>query len=573
MTTRTTRAPGRNSDTGGSPLPLDLDAYIAAGAITAADIAAAATLVRLASSKDRPLIPDILAWVAMCLALRTPRDGHTCVDLARIEEWAGDIDLSKPDHLLWPTGVEAWKAALTSASLLVGTHENDRTPFVLDGNRLYLARALFEEREIKRCLLHIASAPFQNESERVIVLMGGPGTGKTTTVARQLIERFQSSTDVRIALAAPTGKAAARMAEALSRCCQAEHAPEAVFKAIELARPTTVHRLLGSHPRRVPRYKFGPDNPLSYDLVVVDEASMLSSSLTYRLLAALSDSTRLLLVGDPNQLASVDAGSVLADIAAAAIEGTPLHGRSEKLTKRYRFGEQIGELADAILAGDATKTIEVLGRGTAEVRWIRPDKQGLATVTAEVVAHGRKLVDLASKHNAASDADKMALDKQRELQVLCAHRLGSTGVAGWNARVERELGVLGGSTWYAGRPVMVTRNSPSLCLFNGDAGLVMNAGGERMQAVFDQGEHVPVTRLEDVTTVHALTIHKSQGSEYGHAIVVLPDVKSRLLTRELFYTGVTRAVKHVTVVGSADVIRFAVERQIRRASGLAEQLR
>jgi exodeoxyribonuclease V alpha subunit len=169
-----------------------------------------------------------------------------------------------------------------------------------------------------------------------------------------------------------------------------------------------------------------------------------------------------------------------------------------------------------------------------------------------------------------------ALEMQKTLQVLCGHREGPLGVAGWNAAIERRLGVAGGTPWYAGRPVLVTRNNPALDLFNGDIGLIVPAATpHRMDAVFPTGHEprrVPVSRLEDVATVHALTIHKSQGSEYRHVVVVLPERPSRIVTRELLYTGITRAIDKVTVVGSREVIAAAIRRPIRRATGLASRL-
>lgn len=200
-----------------------------------------------------------------------------------------------------------------------------------------------------------------------------------------------------------------------------------------------------------------------------------------------------------------------------------------------------------------------------------PGTKAARDLTIEVVDHARQLGRLVESGDL-----KAAVDFQKTLQVLCAHRTGASGVAGWNTLVERRLGVSGGSSWYAGRPIMVTRNNRALGLNNGDVGVVVPAPGEdRMDAALPQGKEVrrvPVSRLEEVETVHALTIHKSQGSEYGHAIVVLPEKSSRILTRELLYTGVTRARDQVTIVGSREVIEAAIERPIRRATGLAERI-
>ena len=569
--------------------PKELADYVAARAITLDDVAAAAMLVDMARRDVPALEPELRAWIAVCLALRTPRDGHTCVDFSDARDWAGDIDLTTANHLDWSQSAAVWTAALASAGPLVG-RPGDRAPFILDGTRLYLARALHEEQAIARRLGDRSGGP-------VSILLGGPGTGKTTRVATRLIEIVQDRPEARIALAAPTGKAAARMAEALRARLHDEtappevrNAPQHVRDAVMAVRPLTIHKLLGNRPQGTPRYRFNATDRLDCDLVVIDEASMMSSSLMHHLLAALGDTTQLLLVGDPNQLASVDAGSVLGDIArAAAQEGAPLADRTETLTIRHRFGPRIGALADAILAGDdhgIARTFEILeGRWTpppdprntkpddpGSIRWIDPGKASLARLVAEVVDHAQRVCDLAADRHIAA-----AVASQRTLQVLCAHRAGSSGVGGWNARVADRLGVADGTAWYAGRPVMVTRNSPALDLFNGDVGVVVPGGDDgRMDVAFPMagGEPrlVPVSRLEDVETVHALTIHKSQGSEYEHVVVVLPDRASRIVTRELLYTAVTRASERVTVVGSREVIEAGIRRPIRRATGLAERL-
>jgi exodeoxyribonuclease V alpha subunit len=576
--------------------PAILDAYVSGGLLAREDVAATRMLVELAQQTEPALDPSPAAWVAMCLALRAPRDSHTCVDLAAIpappampaEE--GDVILLPPD---WPTDTKSWKGALATAGSLLSTTETDG-PFAIDADRLYLARSLRQEEEIARRLRGGVA-----DAVNVRILLGGPGTGKTTEVAKQLIDRFRNAPDTRIALAAPTGKAAARMAEALRQRLTDPRAPEEILNAsaevraaVEAARPVTIHALLGYRPQAAPRYRFHAGAHLIYDLVVLDETSMLSSSLMLHLLEALRPGTELLLVGDPDQLASVDAGSVLGDIAQAAVRaGSPLAARTTTLNVRHRFGPRIGALADAILAADADRVLGILTGAITpppdphnampddpgSVRWVVPGSSQYRQVLAEVCDHAtlvRTAVD--------EDGPATALAEQRKLQVLCAHRSGRMGVAGWNAVVEQQLRVAGGQSWYPGRPVMVTRNNRSLGLFNGDVGVVVPAkseaggpAGSRMAVAFPTtGEPrlVPVSRLEDVITVHALTIHKSQGSEYGHAVVVLPERPSRVVTRELLYTGVTRASGRVTLVATEEVIRAAIATPIRRATGLAGRL-
>jgi exodeoxyribonuclease V alpha subunit len=550
--------------------------YRTGNAIGRDDIATAALLVEMAR-RDGAAKPEPLAWLGFCLALRTVRDGHTCVDLDRIAEWSGEIVPGAADAPDWPTEAAPWVAALMSATALVG-RPGDRKPFILDGHRLYLARSLAEEQAVAEA---VASRAAQG---RIKILLGGPGTGKTTKVTQDLVQRFTDAEaagrELAVALAAPTGKAAARMAEALQQACQGkavEAAPEVIAR-IDQLKPTTVHKLLGYRPGRREQYEYHAGNPLPYALVIVDEASMLSSSMMHHLLAAVRQDAEIMLVGDPDQLASVDAGTVLGDLATFAspeCADHPLHACITTLTECHRTESvAILDLAAAIRAGDGEKAVASLGAGNGPVAWVDPaNKQQLDALIDEVGSHARELSTQARGPDAAA-----ILATQARLQVLCGHRQGPMGVSGWNARVERQLDLRPGFPWYTGRPVMVTRNNPALRLANGDVGVVMSDSDHRT-AVFGtvnasgQPLRLPVARLEDIATVHALTIHKSQGSEYGHAIVVLPERASRIVTRELLYTGVTRARHKVTVVGSPAVIKEAIATKIRRATALEERLR
>ncbi|MHB1091006.1 MAG: exodeoxyribonuclease V subunit alpha [Ilumatobacteraceae bacterium] len=547
--------------------PVSLLAYRDAHVIDNGDIAAATVLVRMAQ-RTQPTNPSDLAWVALGLALRTSRDGHTCVDLSRIVDWGADINFEDPNHLSWPTNPEEWIAALHTMPALVGK-PGDRTPLILDDQRVYLARAYAQENSI-------ASILTRNNAEHVGVLLGGPGTGKTTEVARRLIKRFAEGPDTpRLALAAPTGKAATRMTQVLqARCIEQQASPE-VIAAVTAAPARTVHALLGFAPNRTPRFTFGANNPLPYDLVVIDEASMLSSTMMCQLLEALSPDANILLVGDPDQLTSIESGTVLADIATSSrTPNSLLASRTEVLTTQHRFAADSGiaALANAVRDGDANQALSILTSNTSDITWINSNTQiSLGTLIDDIVTHALQVCDAARAND-----DDTVLRIQRGLQVLCAHRGGAMGVSGWNDRIEARLGSRAGTAWYAGRPIMVNRNNVTLNLSNGDVGVVMATKPDsRTEAVFGQpgqSQRVPTTRLEDIETVHALTIHKSQGSEYGHAVVVLPDTHSRILTRELLYTGITRAIDRLTIVGSRDTIEAAIARPIRRASGLATRL-
>lgn len=553
--------------------PHELQVYRKFGVIGREDIAAATVLVSIAN-RDREEQPSLLAWVGFCLALRTVRDGHTCVDFDNIKEWAGGIEIGAADVPDWPLQPDIWLDSLQAVKSLVGGLE-DRRPFIIDGQRLYLARALAEEQDI-------ASVLIRDSCRQVHVLLGGPGTGKTTKIAQDLVERFSSLSAKeswpRLGLAAPTGKAASRMTDVLRHRCLELGASSSVIAAVTAEPARTVHKLLDYNPSRVQPFRYHAGNRLPYDMVIVDEASMLSSSLMYHLLTALADDAEVILVGDPDQLASVDAGTVLGDIAGFRSERYkkhPLHNKIAELTTVHRAKDAPGikALAESIRAGDVSRTRAVLEAGHADVQWIEPTNgPAVEGLVAEIVDHAKCLQSVAKN----CDLDN-TLVIQQELQVLCAHREGFSGVTQWNARVEAKLGITQAMPWYIGQPIMITRNCRSLALFNGDVGVIVASSSmnNHFEAIFGQpGQtvRVPVSRLEDVATVHALTIHKSQGSEYQHAVVVLPEHFSRIVTRELVYTAVTRAIKKVTLVCPRNVLEAAVKKPIRRATGLAERM-
>ena len=553
--------------------PPALQDYRKLGAIGREDIAAASVLVSMAH-REREEQPDLLAWLGFCLALRSVRDGHTCVDFDNIQEWAGGIEIGAPgapDRPLQPT---TWLDSLRAVGSLVGD-SSSRCPFIIDGHLFYLARALSEEQDIADVLM-------RDSCMHVYVLLGGPGTGKTTKIAHDLVERFSvlpaEGPWPRLGLAAPTGKAASRMTDVLRQRCVEAGATPSVIAAVTAEPARTVHKLLDYNPSRPQPFRYHSSNRLPYDIVIVDEASMLSSSLMYHLLISLAEDAEIILVGDPDQLASVDAGTVLGDIAnfrSSQFSQHPLHNKIEELRTVHRAKDAPGilALAESIRAGDVAQTLTVLQAGHADVQWIEPtDGRAVEDLLAEIGSHAKRLQGAAQQ----ADLDTI-LQIQQELQVLCAHRGGGTGVSQWNARIESRLGISPATSWYVGQPIMITRNCRSLALFNGDVGVIVRSDDSenRFEAVFGQpGQHVrvPVSRLEDVATVHAITIHKSQGSEYQHAIVVLPEHRSRIVTRELFYTAVTRAIKKVTIVSPQDVLETAIKKPIRRATGLIKRM-
>ena len=401
-------------------------------------------------------------------------------------------------------------------------------------------------------------------SQGLTVLTGGPGTGKTTTVAR-LLALLASGTRLRIALAAPTGKAAARLQEAVQ--LEVGKLDKADQEALSGMHATTLHRLLGSRPDTSARFRHNRGNRLPHDVIVVDETSMVSLTMMARLLEAVRPDARLILVGDPDQLASVEAGAVLADLVDGLGES-----KLAALKTPHRFGESIGELASAIRAGETDAVIELLRAGGEHVEWVDTDRPS-ENLRKVVVPQALRLREAAILGNA-----EVALQTLDEHRLLCAHRRGPYGIRYWNRQVERWLAEDTGepiwSEWYAGRPVLVTSNDYGLKLYNGDTGVTVVRDGV-LRAVIAGTEQLEfaTSRLSDVDTLHAMTIHKSQGSQADEVTVLLPQEDSRLLMRELFYTAVTRAKERIRVIGTEASVRAAVERRAVRASGLAKQLR
>ncbi|HTM85658.1 MAG TPA: exodeoxyribonuclease V subunit alpha, partial [Mycobacterium sp.] len=337
---------------------------------------------------------------------------------------------------------------------------------------------------------------------------------------------------------------------------------------------TTLHTLLGWRPGSSVRFRHDRGNRLPHDVIVVDETSMVSLTLMARLLEAVRADTRLVLVGDPDQLASVEAGAVLADL----VEGlaTRPDTRVATLQTSHRFGESIGALATAIRDGDADQVLALLTAGGEHLEWIDADSSGdpAERLRAIVVPHALRVRQAAMLGDV--DTALATLDQHR---LLCAHRDGPHGVAHWNRQVRRwvaeQTGDPAWAPWYAGQPLLITANDYGLGVRNGDTGAVVvrNEGLRAVIATASGPLEFATSRLAEVETMYAMTIHKSQGSQAGEVTVLMPPVESRLLTRELFYTAVTRAKSKVRVVGSEASVRAALERRVVRASGLALRLR
>jgi exodeoxyribonuclease V alpha subunit len=602
-----------------------LGAFNRAGILSAADLHVASCLVRLAKESE------VTVALGAAFAVRAPRVGHVYVDLASIRYTAAagdDHDEATLEALLWPEPA-SWVDAM-AASPLVASNPTGRSvdvPLVLEGSALYLNRLWRDEVAVADALLARTSAapvilgadasemldrlfPDDSSSEqrhaavtaferRLAVIVGGPGTGKTTTVARLLAALFEDS-DRRgdrsplVGLAAPTGKAAARLAEAVQSVAQGLE--PAMGSRLGGLRASTVHRLLGSRPGVATRFVHDAGNPLPYDVVVIDETSMLPLWLMNRLLEAVRADAHLVLLGDPDQLASVEAGVVLADIVgpttsvptSVVSESGSAHGVRDPgggvvncvvvLRTNHRFSGALSELADAVRSCEPDRAIEILDSGDPALEWIA-EQAGLHPTADEFLeqlslGHGRRLVD------AARGVDpEAALRTVEDFRVLCAHQNGPAGASWWNNRIEKlvaqEAGVGTGWGFYVGRPVIVTANDYGMRLFNGDVGVVMPRADGGVEVVFRRGDElisVSPSQLSSLAGVYAMTVHKAQGSEFDEVAVVLPEPSSRILTRELLYTAVTRARRRVRIVGSEEALRAGIERRVARASGLMRRL-
>jgi exodeoxyribonuclease V alpha subunit len=571
-----------------------LATYNAAGVLTAGDLQIAR---RIATICDEPEEDVVLA---LALTVRAVRDGSVCLDLDRAAEVAPGLPWPEPG---------AWREKVAGSCVVSqGAVAVDEGLVYLDRyHRLELAvcadlsarerRAApvvddtVLETALDRAFPRAAAPGARDYTEQrraaeraarswTTVLTGGPGTGKTTTVAGLICVLADQARDGRrlsVALAAPTGKAAARLQESVL-----EEATDARFSDDDRRRlqhmdAVTLHRLLGWRPDNATRFRHDRGNRLKYDLVVVDESSMVELTLMARLLEATRADCRLVLVGDPHQLTSVGAGAVLGDLvrgyqgraASRASPAPPV----VTLETSHRFGDEIGALARAVREDRLDEVLERLRSGVPAIEFVEdPDPEPLLR---ELVLTSAREVRAAAERGDADEALR-ALDRHR---LLCAHREGPHGVSHWNRAAEAWLAEESGSDhwplWYAGRPLIVTSNDYAVGVYNGETGVVVRRPDGALRARISGSEGIrdlATTRLVDVDTMHALTIHKSQGSQVDEVTVLLPPADSRLLSRELFYTAITRARRVVRVIGSEQTVREAVRRRARRASGLAARL-
>ena len=597
--------------------------FVEAGVFGSYEVHLAAAIAALEPSVTDEVI------VALAVAARAPRFGHVCVDLDDVAHQVVPVDEDgEPDVLPWPSA-DTWARSVAESKIVSAPDDSPKRvrPLIWDGKRIYLQRYWYYELAVAGDLPRRARRA-RSEGNRVLptltdalseqvldtlfgtvhsdeldlqrlaaqrslrggvsIIAGGPGTGKTHTVARILAAAHliaaAEGRELKAALAAPTGKAAVRMEGAViaevASLSAAGLIDAALAEKLAGSGATTVHRLLGWRPGT--HFQHDRQHPLPHDLVIVDETSMVSLPLMAKLLDAVRPDAQLVLVGDPFQLASIEAGTVMADLVGPGDDAGPasessLAGQVTVLRRMRRFaeGSGIAALAEAIRAGDADTALELLDGGRTDALWVRDDDpEGVDRVMQTVVAAGVEVASAAIRGEAGA-----ALAAAQRIKVLSATRRGPLGLHYWSDRIESAVGAaVPGSNasrrWHAGRPIIVTHNDRVNGVFNGDVGVVTTVDGEMLVAFMaaDGLRYLAPSRLDQVETWWAMTIHKSQGSEFPHAVVSLPQSGSPILTRELLYTAVTRAKEQVTVVGSEASLRVAIGRPIARASGLCARL-
>ncbi len=594
-----------------------------AGALRALDDALARTLRRL-----DPSTPDeVLA--AAALASLAVANGHAGFDPAAPRQLV-DAEIAWPDADAWMQALAASRFVATPAS---SSEEAEAAPLVLEHGLLYLRRYREYERRLALQLRRIAARvvpetaiervaplfatlfPASHEGDHqaraaalalrraLLLVTGGPGTGKTTTIAKLLAVRIAQANasqqpTLRIALAAPTGRAADRMADSLRRAVaqMAAHGIEAAWLDALPAQASTLHRLLGTIPDS-PRFRHHADHPLPFDIVVVDEASMVDLPLMCKLVEAVADGAQLILLGDPDQLPSVEAGDVLAAILHAAgagdalapddaralhaligdaphdAEADGLHGHRVHLIRGYRQSEalDLAPLAEAVRGGDAEAALALLRNGELSNVHFHEGIDDPLQARPGLLAHWRGL--------AAAGDPALALQLANRLRLLTALREGPQGARGLNARIEAALSgrrIGAPPAWFPGRLLLITENSYRHGLFNGDVGICLpDEAGTPLAWFPGGGDGVRAfhpAALPAHESAFAMTVHKAQGSEFDRVWLLLPARDNRVLSRELVYTGITRARRELHLAAAAPVLEAALGRHAGRVSGLARRL-
>jgi len=605
------------------------------GYLTDIDVHFAKFITGLSKNDD----PDI--FLASALASNATGNGDVYFDLASVAEKPFLMGLEDEGTIKWPK-LSCWLQKIRK-SPVVGS-PGDYRPLILDKkNRLYLYRYWDYEKKLSESIINRSGEDFRDLNitllndglkrlypqntdndfnwqmvaayiaafKRFCIISGGPGTGKTFSMAKilALLLELSGKERLKILLAAPTGKAATRIAESINDAKKTLNSSPDIIEAIP-SEAQTIHRMLKTIPGS-PYFHHNHENPLDADVVVVDEASMIDLALMSKLLWAVPFDARLILMGDKDQLASVETGFVLGDICdrdnvhafskcfcnkfeevTKQKIDLPVKVHKDKpglydcmvvLEKNYRFtgSSGIGELSRVVNLGETDKVLCLMKNSHDQIFWKEISQSNdLSHSLAEKVIKGY------SDYLNTEDPYK-ALELFKKFKILCAVKIGLIGVNAVNRLAEQVLiregliepDSLSSNPWYKGRPVLITRNDYSLKLFNGDMGITMPAPDSNSKDLYvyflgDSGElrwFLPY-RLPEHETVYAMTVHKSQGSEFDNVLLILPERDYPVLTRELFYTGITRARKTVSIWATEDVLETTILRKIERTSGLKDAL-
>ena len=578
-----------------------------------------------------------LDYLSVAIAVWAPVNGHVCINLNNVRQQVRDelgsshehIDLQLQDQLDWRDPVE-WRQHLATSPLVYEAqpdnldHVDYTKPLVLFGNMLYLTRQWADEGLVAAALRTRLTAPptdlpaqaqtwvsnifengpndfqalavYQALTHNTTVLLGGPGTGKTYTIAGMLHAFYcehavnsaaGNTAQLRVAIAAPTAKAARQVTASVGTSLKLPNFPQTHEELISNVTKTssTIHRLLGWSPGNRGRFAHHAQNFLPYDVVIIDEVSMVSLPLMARLLEALAPTTKLVLVGDPQQLKSVEAGAVLPDIASLHGDGT--YPITKLITNRRQADESnpkkvndIGQLATniseaSLSQADADDVLKFIKDHNNQITFITlPDSSANPSKSTKVLTQLDKHLQgyRDALHHAKLGNANEALAALSSVRMLCGHREGPYGVSTWNKLIADTLDIPT-TRGAIGQPLLNTRNDLRTGLVNGDTGIVVNTPNGRRVVFSTQEQKFEPSALEDIEVAFATTIHKSQGSEYDTVVVVVPPVGSPLLRRELLYTAVTRARKHLVLIASEKSITSAVMSTINRESGLAARVR
>ena len=559
--------------------------------------------------------PSYFDLLSVATAIWATQQGHICAELDSLEKMRGntfdevrqDSIVGEPSNVPWPS-FDEWERELRSSSLVhCPTSWDEPTvisrPLVYFERRLYLARQWEDERVVARILGLRFQQPLQvvdstlyeglfdlpspedrqveavrkSLASRTSILMGGPGTGKTYTISRILsanLSAHQAESDLpfKVALAAPTAKAAARMRESMTDAVSQEGHPfpEVQVEVLAQLEPLTIHRLLGYRPGSGTRFAHDEKKPLDFDLIIIDEMSMVSMPLMARLLEAVDPRTRLVLVGDPGQLASVENGSILPDLSQ--LESRFSHSTTTLEISRRNSQSSSSDFTSAVRHGDSERALGIIDTKPDETLKLIESNDGFKGAESQIGEIVKAFVIV--QQFASSNRFVDALEATNRMRVVCAHRNGNYGVAIWNKEIAKSIHKKR-LNWNVGDIVVKTRNDIANGLSNGENGVVVGQGNDLMFA-FRRGSEIverPVSSVDDVELAYATTVHKAQGSEFGTVVVVVPPKESPLCTRELLYTAATRAKPNLVIIGSRSDIEHAIENQRPRYSGLVDRLR